>query len=196
MCRRQEAHHSRDASLTGKNSMTEYRRTYIPGASWFFTVNLAERKDSRLLIDNIDLLRQAFVYTKQRHPFRLDAAVILPDHLHCIWTLPAEDSDFSCRWNMLKGYFSRNLEKGERISASRKSRRERGIWQRRFWEHVLRDQSDFNRHVDYIHWNPVKHGWVKRVRDWPHSSFHRYLAQDIYPEDWASPENQDIEGIE
>ena len=109
--------------------MTEYRRTYIPGASWFFTVNLAERKGNRLLIDKIDLLREAFEYTKQRHSFRMDTVVILTDHLHCIWILPPDDAGFSGRWNMLKGYFSRNVEKGERVSASRKSRRERGIWQ-------------------------------------------------------------------
>ena len=104
--------------------MTEYRRAYVPGGSWFFTVNLAERKTNRLLVEQIDLLRSAFEYTKQRHPFRMDAVVILPDHLHCIWTLPQADADFSTRWNMLKGYFSRHITKGEKISASRKSRRE------------------------------------------------------------------------
>ena len=176
--------------------MTEYRRICIPGASWFFTVNLAERKGNQLLIDKIDLLREAFEYTKQRHPFRMDAVVVLPDHLHCIWTLPPHDSDFPKRWNMLKGDFSRNIEKNERISSSRNSRRERGIWQRRFCEHLLRDQTDFNRHMDYIHWNPVKHGWVNKVRDWPHSSFHRYVEQGVYPESWGNNEIQDIDGIE
>jgi putative transposase len=177
--------------------MTEYRRAYIPGASWFFTVNLAERKENCLLTDKIDLLREAFEYAKSRHPFRMDAVVIMPDHLHCIWTLPADEADFSLRWNVLKGHFSRNIENRERISASRKSRRERGIWQRRFWEHLLRDQTDFNRHADYIHWNPVKHGWVERVRDWPYSSFHRYVEQGVYPENWGGDECLDIiEGIE
>lgn len=145
--------------------MTEYRRAYVPGGSWFFTVNLAERKNNLVLVEKIDLLRSAFEYTQQRHPFRMDAVVILPDHLHCIWTLPQDDADFSTRWNLLKGYFSRHIATGERISASRKSRRERGLWQRRFWEHLLRDQNDFSRHADYIHWNPVKHGWAKRVSD-------------------------------
>ncbi|WP_292929813.1 transposase [Nitrosomonas sp.] len=111
----------------------------------------------------------------------MNAVVILPDHLHCIWTLPQVDADFSTCWNMLKGYFSRHIAKGERISTGRKSRRERGIWQRRFWEHLLRDQIDFNRHVDYIHWNPVKHVWAKRVSDWPYSGFHRYVEQGVYP---------------
>jgi REP-associated tyrosine transposase len=176
--------------------MTDYRRAYIPGASWFFTVNLAERKNNRLLIDQIDLLRRSFKYTQQRYSFRMDAVVNLPDHIHCIWTLPPEDADFSVRWNMLKGYFSRNIEKTERISASRKSRRERGIWQRRFWEHLLRNQTDVNSHVDYIHWNPVKHGWVKNVRDWPHSRFHRYVEQGVYSDSWGSGESYDIDGCE
>ncbi len=176
--------------------MTEYRRAYFPDASWFFTVNLAQRRNNCRLLDNIDLLREAFEYTKQRHPLRMDAVVILPEHLHCIWTLPPEDSNISLRWNLLKGYFSRNIAKGERISASRRSRRERGIWQRRFWEHLLRDEVDFNRHVDYIHWNPVKHGWVKRAADWPHSSFHRYVQQGIYTAEWGVDGNHDIVGIE
>jgi putative transposase len=165
--------------------MAEYRRTYVPGASWFFTVNLAQRKENQLLMTHLDELRRAFQYIKEKYPFRLDAVVILPDHLHCIWTLPLGDSDYSMRWNLLKGRFSRAIETGERISKSRKKRRERGVWQRRFWEHLIRSQEDFNRHVDYIHWNPVKHGWVKQVSDWPHSSFHSYVARGIYSSNWG-----------
>lgn len=165
--------------------MTEFRRAHIPGATWFFTVNLAERKGNRLLLDRIDDLRAAMRYVKHRHPFRLEAWVVLPEHLHCIWTLPPGDSDFSTRWNLLKGNFSRSVEKGERISCSRAKRRERGLWQRRFWEHLIRNQEDFNRHIDYIHWNPVKHGWVNRVSDWPHSSFHAYVARGLYPITWG-----------
>jgi putative transposase len=167
--------------------MTDYRRAYVPGASWFFTVNLAERKDNRLLVDNIDGLRAAFRYVKARHPFHMDAVVVLPDHLHCIWTLPPGDADFSTRWNLVKGHFCRAIEKGERISPSRGKRRERGVWQRRFWEHLLRDQEDYNRHVDYLYWNPVKHGWVERVADWPHSSFHAYVKAGVYPLNWGCP---------
>lgn len=152
--------------------MTEYRRTHMPGATWFFTVNLAERHGNRLWIDHVDALREAFRYVRDRHPFRMEAVVVLPDHLHCIWTLPLGDADFSLRWNLLKGRFSRAVETGERLSPSRAKRRERSLWQRRFWEHLIRDQDNFSRHVDYIHWNPVKHGWVKRVADWPYSSFH------------------------
>jgi putative transposase len=176
--------------------MTDYRRAYVPGATWFFTVNLAERKHNRLLLDNIDALRAAFRVTQQRHPFQMEAVVILPDHLHSIWTLPAGDSDFSVRWNLLKGHFSRSIDAGERRSESRIKRRERGIWQRRFWEHLVRDQQDFNNHVDYIHWNPVKHGHVERVCDWPHSSFHRFVKQGIYSNDWGWCGEFNIQGGE
>ena len=176
--------------------MTDYRRAYSPGASWFFTVNLAERRGNRWLLDQIDGLRLAFAYTQQRRPFRMDAVVILPDHLPCLWTLPADDADFSIRWNWLKGHFSRSIEKGERLSPSREKRRERGLGQRRFWEHLLRDQADFNNHIDYIHWNPVKHGWVKRVADWPHSSFYRLVACCIYPINWGCDGRFEIHGGE
>ena len=176
--------------------MTEYRRAYMPGASWFFTVNTAQRKGNRLLVKHIDALRQAFRYIKEKYPYRLDAAVVLPDHLHCIWTLPPDDSDYSRRWSLLKGHFSRATKRNERISKSRQKRRERGVWQRRFWEHMVRDQEDFNRHVDYIHWNPVKHGWVKQVADWPHSSFHHYVARGIYSENWCCDRELDIHGGE
>ena len=176
--------------------MTDYRRAYAPGATWFFTVNLAERQGNCLLVDHIDSLRAAFDYVKQRHPFRMDAAVILPDHLHCIWTLPPGDTGFSMRWNLLKGHFSRAIDKGERISVSRSKRRERGIWQRRFWEHLIRDENDLNKHMDYIHWNPVKHGWVERVADWPHSSFHKFATLGIYTENWGHNNEFDIDAGE
>lgn len=175
--------------------MTEYRRAHVPGASWFFTVNLAQRKGNHLLVERIDSLRAAFEMVRVRYPFRMDAVVILPEHLHCIMTLPEGDADFSTRWNLIKSNFSRTVEKGERISPSRAKRGERGIWQRRFWEHLIRDQEDFNRHADYIHWNPVKHGWVRRVADWPHSSFHKYVQGGIYPLDWCGGVDE-VEGGE
>lgn len=176
--------------------MTEYCRFYIPKAMWFFTVNLAERKNNRLLIEKIDVLRDAFRYVKKQKYFYMNAVVIMPDHLHCIWTMPPDDGDFSIRWNMLKGRFSRSIDVGERVSKSRKKRRERGIWQRRFWAHLIEDQEDYNRHVDYIHWNPVKHGWVNKVCDWPYSSFHRYVEHGIYTENWGNNEIPEIDGIE
>jgi putative transposase len=164
--------------------MTNYRRNFVPAGSFFFTVNLVDRR-SGLLVAHVDRLRKAFRDVRQRHPFEIDAIVILPDHLHAIWTLPEGDADFSLRWRLIKSAFSHGLPRGERISASRASKGERGIWQRRYWEHTLRDEADFERHVDYIHFNPVKHGHVRRVQDWPHSSFHRMVEPGVYPLDWA-----------
>ncbi|MFI3220393.1 MAG: transposase [Methylococcales bacterium] len=176
--------------------MTDYRRFYIPNATWFFTVNLAERHNNHLLIEKIDTLRAAFRYVKERRAFHINAIVIMPDHLHCIWTLPPDDADFSTRWNLLKGHFSRAIDKGERVSKSRDKRRERGIWQRRFWAHLIVDQADFNNHVDYIHWNPVKHGWVKHVADWRYSSFHKYVELGIYSNTWGCSGEFNIDGGE
>jgi len=110
---------------------------------------------------------------------------VLPDHIHAIWTLPEDDADFAGRWRPIEPAFSRGLPQGERISASRLAKAERGIWQRRYWEHTLRDEADLARHADYIHFNPVKHGHVTRVRDWPYSSFHRMVRLGVYPADWA-----------
>lgn len=167
--------------------MRRYIRTHVPGGTFFFTVNLAERHGNRMLVEHVNALREAFHSTRRNHPFRTEAIVILPDHLHAMWTLQQDDSDFSMRWALIKARFSRSIERDERISSSRLRRRERGIWQRRFYEHVVRDDDDFARHVDYIHWNPVKHGWTQRVMDWPHSSFHRFVRQGLLTPDWAAP---------
>jgi putative transposase len=150
--------------------MANYRRNFLPGGSYFFTVNLADRQRA-LLTDHIDLLRAVFRHVRARHPFTIEATVILPEHLHAIWTLPDGDADFPLRWRLIKGAFSRGLPRGERISASRAGRGERGVWQRRYWEHTLRDETDFTRHLDYVHFNPIKHGHAEQVRDWPYSSF-------------------------
>jgi putative transposase len=172
--------------------MTGYRRNFIAGGSFFFTVNLADRR-LRLLTGHIDELRSAFRKVRERHPFTIDAMVVLHDHLHAVWTLPEGDADFAKRWQLIKSAFSHGLPVGEPISESRAARGERGIWQRRYWEHTIRDERDFSRHVDYIHINPVKHGLVTRVQDWPFSSFHRMVKLGVYPEDWAGdvhePEN-------
>ncbi|UGV26901.1 transposase [Rhodopseudomonas boonkerdii] len=162
--------------------MTSYRRSVVSGGCFFFTVNLADRR-RQLLTEHADHLRGAF--RSVRRPFTMDAIVVLPDHLHAIWTLPEGDADFATRWRLIKAYFSRHVALGEDVSRSRILRGERGIWQRRFWEHTIRDERDYERHVDYIHFNPVKHGHVTRVRDWPYSSFHRFVARGIYPKDWA-----------
>ncbi|MBI3773533.1 MAG: transposase [Gammaproteobacteria bacterium] len=165
--------------------MTEYRRVRYPGATWFFTVGLAERRGNRLLVEKVDQLRLAFSEIQTNHPFQMDAVVILPDHIHCVWTLPPDDADYSMRWGLIKASFSRMLASTERRSDSRAKRGERGIWQRRFWEHLIRDEEDLARHIDYIHWNPVKHGHAARVADWPYSSFHRYVQQGKCPIDWG-----------
>lgn len=167
-------------------NMRTYTRARIPGATYFFTVNLAERHGNDLLTRHIDALREAFRLTKQAHPFAIEAMVVLPEHLHCLWRLPPDDNDFPMRWRLIKAYFSRMLPRGERVSASRMRKGERGIWQRRYWEHVIRDEQDLHRHIDYIHFNPVKHGHVVRAIDWPYSSFHRFLARGDYPADWAA----------
>lgn len=128
----------------------------------------------------------AFRQVRARHPFTIDAAVVLPDHLHAIWTLPAGDADFATRWRLIKSAFSAALPRADkRLSESRAAKGERGIWQRRYWEHTLRDEHDFARHLDYIHFNPVKHGYVACVRDWPYSSFHCWVRLRAYPLDWA-----------
>jgi putative transposase len=172
--------------------MTNYRRVRMAGGSYFFTVTLAERHRS-LLTDHIDVLREAFRLVLKAHPFLIDAVVVLPDHLHAVWTLPAGDHDFSMRWRQIKSAFSRAMDKGEPVSGSRSRKKERGIWQRRFWEHALRDDDDFARHVDYIHYNPVKHGYVEAVTEWPYSSFHQYVRRGIYPKGWAGAGVSDLD---
>ncbi|MEW6689402.1 MAG: transposase [Pseudomonadota bacterium] len=162
-----------------------YRRAEVSGASYFFTVNLADRSQA-LLVDHADVLRTVIREVQSRHPFRIDAMVVLPDHLHAIWTLPENDRDFSTRWMLIKAGFSRRLPVSEERNRSRMTKGERGIWQRRFWEHLLRDEKDYERHLDYIHYNPVKHGYVKRPVDWPHSSIHQFIARGIMGLDWAA----------
>jgi len=162
----------------------QYRRANTAGGTYFFTVNLAERKRT-LLTDHIDMLRSAIRYVKRRHPFNIDAVVVLPDHLHTIWTLPENDANFAMRWSLIKAGFSRALPKTERINNSRRKKRERGIWQRRYWEHQIRDDIDFHRHVDYVHNNPVKHGYVRNPADWLYSSIHVYIRTGKIPASWS-----------
>jgi putative transposase len=167
--------------------MTAYRRNWVPGGSYFFTVNLADRS-ARLLVDNVDALRAAFREARRRHHFTVEAIVVLPEHLHCILTLPPGDADFATRLKTIKALFSRGLPKDEGRTRSRIAKGERGIWQRRYWEHTLRDEVDWERHVDYIHFNPVKHEHVECVCDWPYSSFHRFVRLGLLPKDWGGGE--------
>jgi putative transposase len=166
--------------------MRTYIRSHQAGAWYFFTVNLAERHGNDLLVRNITNLRAVFRQVRSDHPFEIDAMVVLPDHLHCLWRLPPGDNDYPKRWRLIKAGFSRGIEDGERISRSRRRKGERRIWQRRYWEHVIRDEEDYRRHMDYIHYNPVKHGYVHAVREWPYSSFHRWVRVGVYSIDWAA----------
>jgi len=163
--------------------MVSYRRNRVSGGTYFFTVTLRDRS-SGLLIERVDLLRRTMREVKRHKPYRVEAIVVLPDHLHAIWTLPENDSDYSGRWRRIKGLFSRCLRDIE-CSIARNARGEYDVWQRRFWEHTIRDDTDLQRHVDYIHYNPVRHGYVQRVADWPYSSFHRYVRMGWLPTDWG-----------
>jgi putative transposase len=167
--------------------MTDYRRLYIPGATYFFTLVTEGRRPLFAADEAVDRLRLAFHYALERRPFRFVAVVILPDHLHAIWTLPDGDRDFSERWRLVKYRFSLLSPAGAVPRRSLIAKREKGLWQRRFWEHCIRDDADFARHLDYLHFNPVKHGLVARTADWPHSSFVRFVELGIYPMDWGCP---------
>ena len=158
-----------------------YRRASQPGGSFFFTVVTAHRRPVFATATAVALLRDAFRAERHKRPFAIDAIVILPDHLHCIWTLPEGDADFMMRWRLIKTWFSKHAEFKD-------------VWQHRFWEHVLRDESDFANHVDYIHYNPVKHGLVSKVIDWPYSSFHRYARQGWCAADWGG-DGVDVAGV-
>ncbi len=163
--------------------MPDYRRNRVPGGTYFFTVNLRSRRDDTLVAE-VQALCDAVRTTRIRRPFHIDAWVVLPDHMHCLRTLPPGDSDFSTRWKEIKALFSRSLPKVEHRSATRMRRGERGVWQRRFWEHTIRDDRDYALHMDYVHFNPVKHGLVSHVAEWPHSSFRRCVALGLYPVAW------------
>ena len=165
--------------------MPDYRRAWHPGGTYFFTVNLLQRQGNDLLTRHIDLFRQAVRSVRDRHPFMIHGWVVLPDHVHCMFELPSGDADFSTRWRLIKMAFSKSIPRGEKLSAARVRRGERGIWQRRYWEHLIRDERDYRAHMGYIHINPLKHGLVERVADWPYSTFHRLVAEGVYPPDWA-----------
>ena len=163
--------------------MVRYRRNFVPGGTFFFTVTLADRRSS-LLVDHVGLLRAAFRHARDRKPFAIDAIVILPDHLHAILTLPPGDSDFSGRWKAIKAAFTRRIV-AMGANVHRDERGEYLLWQRRFWEHTIRGDQDFERCVNYIHFNAVKHRLVSTPGQWPLSSLHRYVRTGILPHDWG-----------
>ncbi|HEX5513125.1 MAG TPA: transposase [Gammaproteobacteria bacterium] len=170
--------------------MGNYRRVRIPGGTYFFTVVTRHRKPVFRSPENIEALRHAFRTVRERRPFVVEAIVVLPDHLHCIWRLPESDADYSGRWREIKKLASRVL------APPSDERRERGLWQRRFWEHTIRDEHDWRVHMDYVHYNPVKHGLARRPCDWPWSSFARWVDRGWYEPDWGESEPSDIAGAE
>jgi putative transposase len=139
-------------------------------------------------------LRRTYQAVQERAPFETIAICILPDHLHAIWSLPPDDADFPRRWSLIKSGFTRGLAAEAERTPSKVAKRERGLWQRRYWEHAIRDDADLARHVEYIHFNPVKHGLVSRVCDWPHSSFHRYVERGVLAADWGG-DMRDLSGM-
>jgi len=171
--------------------MPQYRRAKIPGGTYFFTVVTFDRM--KILTEDLsrDILRAAFKHARAHYPFETEAICILPDHLHCIWNLPEQDLDYSSRWRAIKSYFTREyLRSGGSQGLRNTSRMKKGeaaVWQRRYWEHAIRDDEDLSRHLDYIHYNPVKHGLVGTPIDWPWSSFHKYVTLGHYEKGWGGP---------
>jgi putative transposase len=169
--------------------MPNYRRANIGGGTYFFTVNTLNRQTFLLNDDVRAALREGIALVRQSYPFTVNAWVLLPDHLHCIWTLPSDDRDFSTRWRVIKRTVTQRcgtpLNRPDLMTAWRTQRKQGTLWQHRYWEHLIRDENDYRRHVDYIHWNPVKHGYAKRAGEWPYSTFHRHVAAGVYPPDWG-----------
>ena len=171
-------------------NMVHYRRDYTPGATYFFTVNLRNRQ-SNLLTTYISHLGAAFRFAQKKAYFHVIAIVVMPEHLHAIWRLPNDDYDYSRRWRLIKGHFTRSLLTAGLAFVKDKSG-EYNVWQRRFWEHRIRDEIDFQRHIDYIHYNPVKHGLVLLPREWPYSSLHRFISEGILVKDWGGNGGNEI----
>jgi putative transposase len=170
--------------------MADYRRWYVPGGTYFFT--LATHKRRKFLTDETSrrCLEEAMQTVQNSYAFTIVALVLLPDHLHTVWTLPQGDANYPTRWKRIKEEFTKSyLAKGGielPVSESRRRKKERGVWQRRYWEHTVRDEDDLKRCVDYTHWNPKKHGYVKRVRDWEYSTFHEFVRLGEYDIDWGA----------
>ncbi len=176
--------------------MPDYRRVAVPGGCYFFTL-VTERRQPILTHPDIrHALREAIEAVRLTQPFRIDAWILLPDHLHAIWTLPPGDADFSNRWRVIKRHVTHvcgsRYNRAELMTNRRIGKGQGTLWQQRFWEHLIRDEADFARHFDYLHGNPLKHGLVERVRDWPWSSFHRWVGQGVYPLDWGGAPEMDM----
>jgi putative transposase len=172
----------------------EFRRVWFPGGCYFFTVVTYKRQPILTIPDNISRLRKAFAHINRKLPFKIDGIVVLPNHLHSIWRLPEDDYDYATRWRLIKHFFSRScLVIEENKNQSRQNKNEKTVWQRRYWEHLIRDEKDWRKHMDYIHYNPVKHGFVTKPDDWPHSSFKMAVKEGLYEIDWGSSEPDTID---
>ena len=180
--------------------MSDFRRYFVPGGSYFFTVVTYGRR--KILTEGLGRLHlhNAFIKIKRKYPFQQLACCLLPEHLHAIWVLPSGDADYSTRWKRIKEEFTQTwLAAGgseASVTPSQKKRGQRGVWQPRFWEHTLRDETDLETHFDYIHWNPRKHGLVKRVRDWPWSTFHKHVRLGHDDIDWGGTEPTHLSEVE
>jgi putative transposase len=170
--------------------MVHYRRCKIDGGTYFFTVTLKNR-NSTILVDHIDDLKKAIKEAKSFLPFTINALVILPEHIHTIWQLPDNDHAYATRWRIIKSKFTKSLL-NKNIVINKDRHGLYNLWQRRFWEHVIRDEQDYINHVNYIHFNPVKHQYVTCARDWPYSTFHEYVRQGLLSENWGCGEKTDI----
>jgi len=170
--------------------MRTYKRAYEDGGCYFFTVVTHGRKHLLTNKDAVERLRLALKQVMLKRPFKIDAIAVMPDHLHCIWTLPGKDHDFSTRWMIIKRFFSVG------IAAECNAQREKAVWQPRFWEHLIRDDEDWRRHMDYIHYNPVKHGYVQRPIEWEHSSFKKAVEQGLYENNWGAAVPQSIRDMD
>ena len=168
--------------------MVFYRRNRVPGGTYFFTITLRDRSSS-ILVDRVYDLRKVLSSVMREHPFKIAAMVVLPEHLHALWVLPPGDNNYPGRIRLMKSRFTHTMVKAG-IPIQRNAKGEYDLWQRRYWEHTIRDEQDFERHVEYTHWNPVRHGYVTRVADWPHSTFHRFVTKGVYPHDWAGSQTQ------
>ncbi len=160
----------------------QYRRIYQPGSTYFFTIVTDQRQPLFAELDNVQKLRHTIATVKSRHAFQIDAIVVLPDHIHCLLTMPLDDADYSTRIRLIKRKFTLLTGKSN-------------VWQKRFWEHWIRNEKDYTAHFDYIHYNPVKHGLVKQVGDWQYSSFHKYYKKGIYQKGWGDVEPEIAKGV-
>ena len=170
--------------------MSRYRRIIAPGGCFFFTVVTHERRRYFENEGNVDRLREAFRHVIEKKPISIDAIVILPDHLHTIWRLPDGDADYSLRWRLIKHFVAIG------IHSNTNHRGEKQIWQRRFWEHSIRNERDWHNHMDYIHYNPVKHGYVENPAEWKHGSFSTAVSKGWYDETWGCSAPRNIDGME